>query len=120
MGINLHPGSGAVPQPSMLWSCQKKAGLQGMLTQAYTGGTSSSQSQQEHLTRDYQIGKSKLNNLTNMNQDYLASSEQSTTTTSSPGYPNTLEKQDSGLKLYLMMMLENFKKDIKNSIKEIR
>jgi hypothetical protein len=55
-----------------------------------------------------------------MNQDYLASSEQSTTTTSSPGYPNTLEKQDSGLKLYLMMMLENFKKDIKNSIKEIR
>ena len=50
--LHLHPGAGAVPQPSVHWSCQERAGLPGVLTQAYrlTGGTSSSQRQQEHLT----------------------------------------------------------------------
>jgi hypothetical protein len=48
--------------------------------------------------RDYQIGKSKHKNLTKRNQDYLASSEPSTPTTTSPGYSNTAEKQDSDLK----------------------
>jgi hypothetical protein len=36
----------------------------------------------------------------------------------SPGYPNTLEKQDSGLKSYLMMLVEDFKKDNNDSLKE--
>ena len=51
-GLHLQPGGGAVPQPSVHWSCQERAGLPGVLTQAYrpTGGTSSSQRQQEHLT----------------------------------------------------------------------
>jgi hypothetical protein len=35
----------------------------------------------------------------------------------SPGYPNTPEKQDSDLKSYLMMVVENFKKV---SLKEIQ
>jgi hypothetical protein len=30
----------------------------------------------------------------------------------SPGYPNILEKQDVDLKSYLMMLIEDFKKDI--------
>lgn len=64
--------------------------------------------------------KGKYKNLTNRNQDYLASSEPSTPTTVSPGYPNTPEKQDLDLKLYLMMLVENFKKDINNSLKEIQ
>jgi gas vesicle protein len=38
----------------------------------------------------------------------------------SPGYLNTPEKQDSDLKSYLMMMVEDFKKGIKNSLKEIQ
>jgi hypothetical protein len=38
----------------------------------------------------------------------------------SPGYPNTLEKQDSDLKSYLIMLVEDFKKGINNSIKEIQ
>jgi hypothetical protein len=38
----------------------------------------------------------------------------------SPEYPNTPEKQDSDLKSHLMVMLENFKKDINNSLKEIQ
>jgi hypothetical protein len=38
----------------------------------------------------------------------------------SPGYPNTPEKQDSDLKSHLMMMIDDFKKDINNSLKEIQ
>jgi hypothetical protein len=56
--------------------------------------------------------------LTNRNQDYLASPEPSTPTSESPGYLNTLEKQDSDLKSYLMMLVEDSKKDINNSLKE--
>jgi ribosome recycling factor len=35
------------------------------------------------------------------------------------GYLNTPEKQDSDLRLHLMVMIEEFKKDINNSLKEI-
>jgi hypothetical protein len=35
-----------------------------------------------------------------------------------PGYPNTTEKQDSDLKSYLMMLVEDFKKGINDSLKE--
>jgi hypothetical protein len=64
--------------------------------------------------------KGKPKNLTNRNQDCSASSEPSTPTTASPGYPNTLEKQDSDVKSHLMMLVEDFKKDINNSLKEIQ
>jgi len=37
-----------------------------------------------------------------------------------PGYPNTLEKQDSDFKSHLVMKLEDFKKDINNFFKEIQ
>jgi hypothetical protein len=37
-----------------------------------------------------------------------------------PGYPDTPEKQDSDLKSHLMMMIEEFKKDTNNSLKEIQ
>jgi hypothetical protein len=66
------------------------------------------------------MAKGKYKNLTNRNQDHLASSEPSTPTTVSPGEPNTPENQDSDLKSYLMMLVEDFKKDINNSLKEIQ
>jgi hypothetical protein len=66
------------------------------------------------------MAKGKIKNLTNRNQDHWASSETSTPTTASPGYPNTPEKQDSDLKSYLMMLVEDFKKDINNSLKEMQ
>jgi gas vesicle protein len=50
----------------------------------------------------------------------LASSEPSSLTTASSGYLKILEKQDSDLKSHLMMMIEDFKKDINNSLKEIQ
>ena len=62
--------------------------------------------------------KGKRKNLTNRNQDHSPSSEPSTLP--SPGYPNTPEKLDPGLKAYLMMMVEDIKKDFNNSLKEIQ
>jgi hypothetical protein len=50
----------------------------------------------------------------------LESSEPSTPTTASPECLNTPEKQDSDLNSYLMMLIENFKTDINNSLKEIQ
>ena len=62
--------------------------------------------------------KHKHKNLTNRNQDHSPSSEPSTPTLPSPGYPNTPEKLDPDLKAYLMMMVEDIKKDFNNSLKE--
>jgi hypothetical protein len=66
------------------------------------------------------MAKGKCKNISNRNQGYLTSSEPSSPTTVSPGYSNTPEKQDSDLKSHLMMMIEDFKKDIHNSLKEIQ
>jgi exonuclease VII large subunit len=66
------------------------------------------------------MAKSTHKNLTNRNQDHLAISEPSTSTTASPGYPNTPENQDSDLKSYLKMLVEDFEKGINNLLKEIQ
>jgi hypothetical protein len=63
-------------------------------------------------------GKGK--NRSNRNQGYLASSEPNSPTIASSGYTITLEKQDSNLKSLLVTMMEDFKKDINNSLKEIQ
>jgi hypothetical protein len=56
----------------------------------------------------------KSNNRSNTNQGYLASSETNTSTIAIPGYTITPEKQDMDLKSLIMMMMEDYKKDIKN------
>ena len=66
------------------------------------------------------MGKGKYKNLTNKNQEQWASSEPSMPTTANPEYTNTPEKQDSDLKSYLMILVEDFKKGINNSRKEIQ
>ena len=66
------------------------------------------------------MARGKGKNISNRNQDYLASSEPISPTRVSPGYSNTPEKQDFDLKLHLMMMIEDFKKEINNSLKEIQ
>jgi hypothetical protein len=66
------------------------------------------------------MAKGKRKNLTNRNQDHSPSSESSTPTSASPGYLNTPENQDSDLKAYLMMLVEDFKKGINNSLKKYR
>jgi hypothetical protein len=66
------------------------------------------------------MAKGKRKNHTNRNQDHSPSSELSIPTSASPGHLNTPEKLDPDLKAYLMMMGEDIKKDINNSLKEIQ
>jgi hypothetical protein len=60
--------------------------------------------------------KGKHKNPTNRNQDHLPSSESSTPTPPSPGQHNTTKKLDPDIKAYLMMMIEDIKKDFNNSL----
>jgi chromosome segregation ATPase len=66
------------------------------------------------------MAKGKRKNLTNRNQDCSSLSEPSTPTSASPGYPNTPKKQDLDSKSYLIMLVEDLKKGINNSLKEIQ
>ena len=50
----------------------------------------------------------------------MASSEPNSPTIASPGYTITPEKQDMDLKSLLMMMMEDFKKEINKSLKDIQ
>jgi hypothetical protein len=63
-------------------------------------------------------GKDK--NRSNRNQGYLASSELNSPIIANPGYTIIPEKQDMDLKSLLLMMMEGYKKEIKNSPKEIQ
>ena len=65
------------------------------------------------------MAKGKRKNLTNRIQDHSPSSESSTPTPPSPGHPNTPEKIVPDLKAYLIMMVEDIKKDFNNSLKEM-
>jgi hypothetical protein len=89
--LHLHPGGGAVPQPSVHWSLRSvDIGLQ-----THRRNELQSETARTSNTRDYQMVKGKCKTLTSRNQDYLESSEPSTPTTVSPRYPNIPEKQDS-------------------------
>ena len=66
------------------------------------------------------MAESKHKNISNRNQGYLGSSEPSSPTIASPGNIITLEKQESDLKSLLMMVIEDIKKDISNSLEKYR
>jgi chromosome segregation ATPase len=66
------------------------------------------------------MSKGKRKNLTNRNQDHSPSLERSNPTSPSPGHPNTPENLDPDLKAYLMMMVEDIKKDFNYLLKEIQ
>jgi hypothetical protein len=65
------------------------------------------------------MAKGKYKNLTNKDQEHWTSSEPSMPTSASPGNLNTPKKQDMDLKSYLMMVVEDFKKGINRSLKDI-
>jgi hypothetical protein len=65
------------------------------------------------------MAKGKCKNLTNRNQDHSPSSECSIPTSPSPAHPNTHKKLNPDIKAYLMMIVEDIKKDFNNSLKEI-
>ena len=62
----------------------------------------------------------KCKNRNNTNQGNLASSETNSPTIVSPAYTITPEKQNMDQNSLLMMMMEDFKKEINNSLKEIQ
>jgi hypothetical protein len=64
--------------------------------------------------------RGKRKNISNRNPGYLESSEPNSPTIASPGNTITLEKEDMYLKSHLMTMIEDFKKDINNSLKEVQ
>jgi hypothetical protein len=64
--------------------------------------------------------KGKGKTLSNRSQNTWASPELSSSITASPEYTNKPENQESVLKFYLMNIIESFKKDINNSLKEIQ
>jgi gas vesicle protein len=66
------------------------------------------------------MAKVKHKNLTNRNQDHSPSSEPNTPTSPCPGHPNTPKKLNPDLKAYLMMMVEDIKKNFNNSLKEVQ
>jgi chromosome segregation ATPase len=66
------------------------------------------------------MAKGRHKNLTNRNHEHSPSSEPSTPTSPSLGHPNTAKKLEPDLKPYLMMMVEDIKKDFNNSLKEIQ
>jgi hypothetical protein len=67
-------------------------------------------------TRDSQMAGGKHKNTRHRNKGYLASGEPNSLTIGSPGQTMLLEKQDLDLKPRLMMMIEDFKKNINNSL----
>ena len=66
------------------------------------------------------MAKGKHQTISNRSQNTWTSSEPSSPTTASPEYTNTPENQESVLKSYLMKIIESFKEDINNSLKEIQ
>ena len=66
------------------------------------------------------MAKGKRKNLINRNKYYLELSEPSFFTTASPRFSNTPKKHDMDLKSYVMILIEDFKIDINNSLKHRR
>jgi hypothetical protein len=64
--------------------------------------------------------RGKCKAISNRSQYIWASSECSSLITASPEYTKTPENQEAALKPYLMKIIESFKEDINNSLKEIQ
>ena len=106
-----------VPQLFIPKFLQERTGPPRVLTQACMGDKPRSKTARPVNTRDNQMVKGKGKNTSNRNLGYL---EPTSPTTTSPGYPNTPEKQDYDLNSHLMMMIEDFKKGTKNFLKEMQ
>jgi hypothetical protein len=63
------------------------------------------------------MAKDQHKNTINKSQANIAPPEASYPTTASPGYPNTTEAQENGLKYNLIKILEAFKEEINMFLK---
>lgn len=65
------------------------------------------------------MARGKQNNPSNRKQDYLTPSEPSSPSKGNTGSHKTHEMQDVDIKSHLMILMEDFKKDMTNSLKEM-
>jgi hypothetical protein len=102
------------------WSdTARTSGLQGDLKQPRTKGAYSRQSPRPTNTRAIQMVKGNHNHR-QQKPKCMESSEPSSPTTTSPEYTNASKNWESVLKSYFMKIIESFKEDINNSLKEIQ
>jgi hypothetical protein len=109
--------------PPLLWrfATARGTGLPGDLQQPRdTGGRLQTEPPRPGNTRDNQMVRDKHKTINNRSQYTLTPSEPSFPTTAIPGYTNTPENQDADLKSYLMKIIEFYKDDINNTLKEIQ
>jgi len=87
------------PMSSSLFpdSTERKQVYRSSDTQASGGSSLYSETAKQSKTRENLMSRGKHRNLSNRNQDHLASSEPSFLIKANTGYPNTLEKQDLDL-----------------------
>ena len=104
-----------MPQLSIHKFCPDRAGVLEVLThlrsQAHRKNKLQSETSSPANTRDNQMGRGKHKNISNRNQGYLALSEPSSPITASAEHSKHTGKQDSDLKAYHMVLIEDFKKD---------
>jgi hypothetical protein len=115
MVLHLLPEGEAVPKPSVHWSCQERAGLPWVLTQAYRlkVRTSSTQSQQEHLTPEItKWQKANTRVWPTETKTTWHHKKQVLIPQRVLNNPKTHEEQDSDLKIYLNMMVEDLKRTL--------
>jgi hypothetical protein len=85
-----------------------------------TGKRPKSKTHRTVNTRYNQMVRDKLKTISNKSQCNLERSYPSSPTTASPDCPNIHENQDYKLKSSLMKIIESFKKDVSNLLKEIQ
>jgi hypothetical protein len=121
--LHLYPGVRDLPQLSVHESCQGRAHLPRVLTQAYRciGGTSSSQRQQDQLTPEITRWQKASARTLPKKPGLHGIIRTQFSQRSNPWIPQQTRKSRFGFKKsHLMMLVEDFKKDINNSLKEIQ
>jgi hypothetical protein len=101
---------------------RRRVGLPGVLTEAnrITGGKNSSKTQLEHLTPEIIRWRKTNIRILLTETRTLGIIRTQYSHHSKSWIPQHMRKQDSDLKSYLMMLVEDFKKGLNNSLKEIQ
>jgi hypothetical protein len=105
------PEANPVPQLSIPKFLPERGSPRSTDIQAYRRDKPPSETASPGNTRNNQMVRGKGMNISHRNQGYLASSESSFSTTASLDAPALFD-----LKSHLMVMIEDFKKDINNSL----
>ena len=104
-------------QHTQQWHSTPQLSSPGPQDHRITGRTDSILRQGGQITPKNQMARGKCKNIISRNQFDLATSELSSPTTASPGYPNIPLTQDLDLNFHFMKMIEHLKKNTNNFFK---